>query len=96
MWAGWKRPVLSTPNLLDDIKEGRICMVINTLTHGSDATRDGFKIRRSTVEHAIPLPDQPGYGPGPGTCHRGHAASSRGERGGSAGSEIGVNYDCCI
>ena len=43
-----------TPNLLDDIKEGRICMVINTLTHGSDATRDGFKIRRSTVEHAIP------------------------------------------
>ena len=29
-------------------------MVINTLTHGSDATRDGFKIRRSTVEHAIP------------------------------------------
>lgn len=43
-----------TPNLLDDIKEGRICMVINTFTHGQDATRDGFKIRRSTVEHAIP------------------------------------------
>lgn len=42
------------PNLLDDIKEGRICMVVNTFTHGQDATRDGFKIRRSTVEHAIP------------------------------------------
>ena len=42
------------PNLLDDIKEGRICMVVNTFTHGQDASRDGFKIRRSTVEHAIP------------------------------------------
>ena len=43
-----------TPNLLDDIKDGRIAMVINTLTHGRDAARDGFRIRRSTVEHAIP------------------------------------------
>ena len=37
----------------DDIKEGRISMVINTTNHGRDAERDGFKIRRSTVEHAI-------------------------------------------
>ena len=43
-----------TPNLLDDIKEGRICMVINTPPHGRDDNGDGFKIRRSTVEHAIP------------------------------------------
>ena len=43
-----------TPNLLDDIKSGKINMVINTLTHGQDATKDGFKIRRSSVEHAIP------------------------------------------
>ena len=45
-----------TPNLLDDIKDGRIAMVINTTDHGGDAgaERDGFKIRRSTVEHAIP------------------------------------------
>ncbi len=42
------------PNILDDIKEGRISMVINTSNHGRDAERDGFKIRRSTVEHAIP------------------------------------------
>lgn len=28
-------------------------MVINTTNHGRDAERDGFKIRRSTVEHAI-------------------------------------------
>ena len=42
------------PNILDDIKAGRISMVINTTNHGRDAERDGFKIRRSTVEHAIP------------------------------------------
>ena len=42
-----------SPNILDDIKEGRISMVINTTNHGRDAERDGFKIRRSTVEHAI-------------------------------------------
>ncbi len=41
------------PNILDDIKAGRISMVINTTNHGRDAERDGFKIRRSTVEHAI-------------------------------------------
>ena len=43
-----------TPNLLDDIKEGKIAMVINTSNHGGTAERDGFRIRRSTVEHAIP------------------------------------------
>ena len=43
-----------SPNILDDIKGGRISMVINTTNHGRDAERDGFKIRRSTVEHAIP------------------------------------------
>ena len=45
-----------SPNLLDDIKNGRIAMVINTTDHGGnvDVERDGFLIRRSTVEHAIP------------------------------------------
>lgn len=43
-----------SPNILDDIKSGSISMVINTSNHGSSAERDGFKIRRSTVEHAIP------------------------------------------
>ncbi len=42
-----------SPNILDDIKKRRISMVINTTNHGRDAERDGFKIRRSTVEHAI-------------------------------------------
>ena len=43
-----------TPNLLDEIKKGSINMVINTIGKGKDHERDGFKIRRSTVEHAIP------------------------------------------
>jgi carbamoyl-phosphate synthase large subunit len=43
-----------TPNLLDDIKKGKINMVINTISKGSAYERDGFNIRRSTVEHAIP------------------------------------------
>jgi hypothetical protein len=41
-------------DILDMIKQGKIKMVINTLTHGKEPERDGFKIRRSTVEHAIP------------------------------------------
>lgn len=43
-----------SPNLLDDIKSGGISMVINTSNHGVKSERDGFLIRRSTVEHAIP------------------------------------------
>ena len=29
-------------------------MVINTMNHGESTRSDGFRIRRSTVEHAIP------------------------------------------
>ena len=43
-----------TPNLLDDIKAGKINLVVNTLTLGKQLERDGFKIRRATVEHALP------------------------------------------
>ena len=35
-------------------RQGKINLVINTLTQGRNAERDGFKIRRATVEHAIP------------------------------------------
>ncbi len=42
-----------SPNLLDDIKKGNINMVINTITKGQTSERDGFKIRRATVENAI-------------------------------------------
>ena len=48
-----------SPNLLDDIKEGKICMVINTMNHGESTRSDGFRIRRSTVEHAIPCLNEP-------------------------------------
>jgi carbamoyl-phosphate synthase large subunit len=42
------------PNLTDDIKNGRIHIVINTASASETSERDGFKIRRATVEHAIP------------------------------------------
>ena len=35
------------------IKTGKINMVINTLTQGKGSERDGFQIRRATVEHGI-------------------------------------------
>ena len=43
-----------TPNLIDDIKKGNINMVINTMSQGQSFEQDGFKIRRATVENAIP------------------------------------------
>jgi carbamoyl-phosphate synthase large subunit len=43
-----------TPNLADDIREGRIQLVINTLTKGREPERDGFRIRRTAVEHGVP------------------------------------------
>ncbi|MDR3591813.1 MAG: carbamoyl-phosphate synthase large subunit [Negativicutes bacterium] len=42
------------PHIIDQIKQGKIKMVINTLTKGKEPESDGFKIRRATVEHAIP------------------------------------------
>ncbi|MEG6584635.1 carbamoyl-phosphate synthase large subunit [Dendrosporobacter sp. 1207_IL3150] len=42
------------PDIIQMIKTGKINMVINTLTQGKEPERDGFKIRRATVEHAIP------------------------------------------
>ena len=41
-------------DIIHMIKTGKINMVINTLTQGRAMERDGFKIRRATVEHAIP------------------------------------------
>ena len=40
-------------DIIQMIKMGQIQMVINTLTQGKGSARDGFKIRRSTVEHGI-------------------------------------------
>ncbi|MGM7720301.1 carbamoyl-phosphate synthase large subunit [uncultured Metabacillus sp.] len=42
------------PNLLDVIRKGEAQFVINTLTKGKQPARDGFKIRRESVENGIP------------------------------------------
>ena len=40
-------------DIIEKIKNGNIDMVINTLTQGKHSLKDGFKIRRATVEHGI-------------------------------------------
>jgi carbamoyl-phosphate synthase large subunit len=42
-----------TPNLADDIRDGHIQLVINTLTKGRKPERDGFRIRRTAVENGV-------------------------------------------
>jgi carbamoyl-phosphate synthase large subunit len=42
------------PNLLDVIRKGDAQLVINTLTKGKQPERDGFRIRRASVENGIP------------------------------------------
>jgi carbamoyl-phosphate synthase large subunit len=41
------------PNILDMISSGSVDLVINTPTKGRKQDTDGFKIRRSTVEHSV-------------------------------------------
>lgn len=43
-----------SPHIIDHIRANKIDLVINTLTRGKMPERDGFKIRRATVEHGIP------------------------------------------
>ncbi|MCH1623847.1 carbamoyl-phosphate synthase large subunit [Fredinandcohnia quinoae] len=42
-----------TPNLIDVIRQGGAQFVINTLTKGKQPARDGFRIRRETVENGV-------------------------------------------
>ncbi|MBY0097643.1 carbamoyl-phosphate synthase large subunit [Mesobacillus maritimus] len=42
------------PNLIDQIRGGKAQLVINTLTRGKQPERDGFKIRRESVENGVP------------------------------------------
>ncbi len=42
------------PNLLDAIRNGGAQIVINTLTKGKQPQRDGFRIRRESVENGVP------------------------------------------
>jgi carbamoyl-phosphate synthase large subunit len=43
-----------SPNLLDLILSHEMDMVINTPTQGRDKTRDGFLIRRTSIETGVP------------------------------------------
>ena len=43
-----------SPHIIDYIKQGKVDLVINTLTRGKMPERDGFQIRRTAVEHAVP------------------------------------------
>jgi len=42
------------PHVVDYVKNNRIQLVLNTLTHGRKSTTDGFKIRRAASEMGIP------------------------------------------
>lgn len=42
------------PTLLDVIRKGEAQFVINTLTKGKEPERDGFRIRRESVENGVP------------------------------------------
>ena len=41
------------PNILDMIASGSVDLVINTPTRGRKHDTDGFRIRRSAVEHSV-------------------------------------------
>jgi carbamoyl-phosphate synthase large subunit len=43
-----------SPNILDLIQSGKIELVVNTPTKGRTPERDGFKIRRKSIEMSIP------------------------------------------
>ncbi len=42
------------PDMLDTIRGGQAQFIINTLTKGKQPARDGFRIRRESVENGIP------------------------------------------
>ena len=44
----------SPNNMLNIIRAGQAQLVINTLTKGKEIERDGFRIRRESVENSVP------------------------------------------
>lgn len=40
-------------DLLDEIKEGNVQLIINTITRGKNVESDGFKMRRTAVENGV-------------------------------------------
>jgi carbamoyl-phosphate synthase large subunit len=49
-----EEPTNGALNIIDIIREGKIDLVVNTLTRGKQPERDGFRIRRTAVEYNIP------------------------------------------
>ncbi|MEM2634445.1 MAG: carbamoyl-phosphate synthase large subunit [Nitrososphaerales archaeon] len=43
-----------SPNIIDYIRRGDVCLVINTPSVGRDPARDGYKIRRAAIDYRIP------------------------------------------
>jgi len=43
-----------SPNIVDMLQNNEIHLVVNTLTKGKMPERDGFRIRRESVEHGVP------------------------------------------
>lgn len=43
------------PNIIDTVRSGMLDMIINTPTKANDAKREGFRIRRASVEAQVPL-----------------------------------------
>ncbi len=43
-----------SPNIIELMEQGRIRMIVNTPTKGRSSERDGFRIRRKSVERSIP------------------------------------------
>mgnify|MGYP002719477244 CR=1 FL=1 len=41
-------------DLLDAIQQGKVQLVINTMTKGKEIERDGFRIRRESVDNGVP------------------------------------------
>jgi len=42
-----------SPHIVDHLRNGKIDLVINTLTRGRAPSRDGFRIRRAAAEHDV-------------------------------------------
>ncbi len=43
-----------SPNIVELIRQGKVDLVVNTLTHGRKPFTDGFQIRRAAVELSVP------------------------------------------
>ena len=42
-----------SPNMMDLIHAGEVCLILNTPTKGRHSERDGFRLRRAATEYKI-------------------------------------------